>query len=255
MNFVANELRHVETLLRENKVTYRKVSSDLRLIGKYYLSQYDKQTSIELMVDFMNRVSDNGEKWRKTITSIVNDLIGKEDFELRDIEEIYITKNELDIIKSLDSELEQKYTFGLIVYCKIWNYKKKGKFVRIESTTHFAKDCDVNLNRENREKLFNRLKNKELINIPRKTGSDSVEVLCVDYEGEVGLTIPIVHIEKFIYYFYQWSGKYKVKKCQECGELILIKSKTCPPKRCNNCAKKIKNKQGEISRKCKKDNL
>lgn len=73
-----------------------------------------------------------------------------------------------------------------------------------------------------------------MINIPRKTGSDSVEVLCVDHEGEVVITIPIKHIEKFIYYFYQWSGKHKVKECQVCKDLILAKG-NASTKYCGEC--------------------
>ena len=234
MNFVANEVRYVENLLEKKQLTPRKVTKELRMIAKYYLSQHDKQTSIEMLVEFMNQVSENGNRWRKTIESIVNDLIGKQDFELRDIEEIHITESELNTIKTLDSELEQRYAFGLIVYCKIWNYKKKGKFVRIESTTHFAKDCDVNAKREDREKLFHRLKTKGLVNIPRKTGSDSVEVLFVDHEGEPSLIIPIKNVEKFIYYYYDSVNKHKVKECAVCRDLILVKGKAST-KYCDKC--------------------
>lgn len=243
MNFVANEVRYVENLLEKKQLTPRKVTKELRMIAKYYLSRHDKQTSIELLVDFINQVSDNGNRWRKTIESIVNDLIGKQDFELRDIEEIHITESELNTIKALDSDLEQRYAFGLIVYCKIWNYKKKGKFVRIDSTTHFAKDCDVRLGRDEKEKLFNRLKTKGLVNIPRKTGSDSVEVLFVDHDGEPTLVIPIKNIEKFIYYYYSWSGERKIKECAVCGELILVKGNKA--KYCNSCAKSVKNEQNK----------
>ena len=234
MNFVANEVRYVEDLLEKKQLTPRKVTKELRMIAKYYLSQYDKQTSIEMLVEFMNQVSENGNRWRKTIESIVNDLIGKQDFELRDIEEIHITESELNTIKALDSELEQRYAFGLIVYCKIWNYKKKGKFVRIESTTHFAKDCDVNVKRVDREKLFHRLKTKGLVGVPRKTGSDSVEVLFVDHEGESSLTIPIKNIEKFIYYYYDLVNKHKVKECAVCRDLILVKG-NASTKYCDKC--------------------
>lgn len=244
MNFVANEVRYVEDLLEKKQLTPRKVTKELRMIAKYYLSQHDKQTSIEMLVEFMNQVSENGNRWRKTIESIVNDLIGKQDFELRDIEEIHITESELNTIKALDSELEQRYAFGLIVYCKIWNYKKKGKFVRIESTTHFAKDCDVRLDRDAKEKLFYRLKEKGLINVPRKTGSDSVEVLFVDHEGEPSLVIPIKNVEKFIYYYYDLVNKHKVKECAVCRDLILVKGNS-PKKYCGECAKSKKNEQNK----------
>lgn len=29
------------------------------------------------------------------------------------------------------------------------------------------------------------------------------------------------------------------KQCQNCGKLIKVKSKTCPPKYCDECAEKI----------------
>ena len=36
------------------------------------------------------------------------------------------------------------------------------------------------------------------------------------------------------YYIYKGS---KVINCKECGERVLVKSKTCPPKRCKICEK------------------
>ena len=83
----------------------------------------------------------------------------------------------------------------------------------------------MNAKREDREKLFHRLKTKGLVNIPRKTGSDSVEVLFVDHEGEPSLIIPIKNVEKFIYYYYSWNGERKIKECTFCGELLLVKNK------------------------------
>ena len=238
MEFVVNEVKHVENLLKDKKVTPRKVMKELRLIVQYYLSKgYTKEETVELTVQFMNDVNGNssGEKWRKRIESTANDIISKQDYELRDIEEIHITNSELEVIKTLSSELEQKYAFGLLVYCKIWNYKKQGKFVRIESTTNFAKNVEVNAKAKDRELLFNRLQEKGLINVPRKTGSDSIEVLYVNYTDEVGITIPLEDIDKFIYYYYQWSNKGKIKRCEVCGELILTTSNRS--KYCKPCAK------------------
>ena len=44
MNFVVNEVRYVEDLLEKKQLTPRKVTKELRMIAKYYLSQHDKQT-------------------------------------------------------------------------------------------------------------------------------------------------------------------------------------------------------------------
>ena len=42
--------------------------------------------------------------------------------------------------------------------------------------------------------------------------------------------------------YYEWwkhGFKGRLVICKECGELILSKSKTCPNKRCEKCAKQL----------------
>ncbi len=239
MDFIANEKKYVEKLLNTKTLTPRKVKSDLRLIVQYYLSKgVSTNDTLEIVVHFINEVNKNksGEKWRDTISGMINDIVKKDDYKLRDIENIVITKNEWDIIKQLDKEHLKKYAFGLLVYSKIINYEKESKWVDINNTSGFAKDVKVNANSENREKYFNMLKNLGLITIAKKSGSTAIRVDLEEKNGEPYIIIPETNIDKFISYYEETKNKLTIR-CSLCGNIDTWKGKGRKPNYCSDCTK------------------
>ena len=252
MEFVVNEVKHVENLLKNKKVTPRKVMKELRLIVQYYLSKgCTKEETVELTVQFMNDVNGNssGEKWRKRIESTTNDIISKQDYELRDIEEIHITNSELEAIKSLNNDKLRRYAFGLLIRCKIINYKKHGQWVILDNTSVFLKEINVTAGGEKREKLFHELQTLGFIEITRMTGGSSIKLHYVNYLEEPVVTIPLKDINEYITYYEELVSNATIYHCLNCGvRCSWIPKKGRRPNYCRSCDKERTKKRVQKSR-------
>ena len=257
MEFVVNEVKHVENLLKNKKVTPRKVMKELRLIVQYYLSKgCTKEETVELTVQFMNDVNGNssGEKWRKRIESTTNDIISKQDYELRDIEEILITNSELEVIRSLKDDKLRRYAFGLLIRCKIINHRKHGQWVVLDNTSAFLKEIRVTAGGEKREKLFHELQILGLIEITRMTGGSSIKLHYVNYSEEPIVTIPLKDINEYITYYEELVSNATVYHCLNCGiRCSWIPKKGRRPNYCCSCDKERTKKRVQKLRGAKED--
>lgn len=227
MEVIANEVRYVENLLKNKKLTARKANKEIRLVVQYYLSNFFSiEDTTENTIEFINQVNNDnsGEKWRKTIAGMIKDLIKKNDLKLREINSVSITEKEWSVIEKLEKDYMKRYAFGLLVYSKVLNHEKESKWVVIENTSTFLKDVGVSANSENREKYFNALKKEGLITIAKKTASQAI---CVDFEEKDGIpmiTIPEEQINNFITYFEEQNG-YSVLVCPVCNNRFTLNNK------------------------------
>jgi len=60
------------------------------------------------------------------------------------------------------------------------------------------------------------------------------------------VNIPVLKISDFRelgYEYLSYIGSGKFTRCEVCGRLVRNKSKTCPPKYCNECAKRVQFQQ------------
>lgn len=252
MNFIVNERKYVEDILQSGQPNQRNTSRDLRLIAKYLLNDgmsYDDV--IMFLVKFMDSYNASGDRWRKTITGIVKDIVKQQNFYLRDIQEIRITQKELKTIKKIEwkenhslTNRLQRYAFGLLIYAKILRVKQQDGWIEISNTSVFCKDCGIKKNgtSSDKETAFNKLKQLELLEIPRLTGKLSVNLLFIDWEEhEDDIIIPLKDIENFKQYFdcFITNESYQ---CQMCHN-IYPKKTSRTPTYCEKCGKERERKR------------
>lgn len=231
-------------MVKTKELRPRGMSKDVRLLAKYLLGNgYSKDEAISYMVNFMYDTGGNGKRWKKYIEDTISQLMGLDNpnrYYLRDVTEVRITQKELESIKNLNVEFQRRYAFGLVVYCKILNGHKQDKWIQMDSTGGFAKDCKVSANGKARELLFNGLLKNGLIKTSRMSGNTSIEITFVDYDyKDDDLVIPLKHLDKFINYYYHEMNK-KEKRCyvcQECGEYVECAKGENVSKRCSNCSR------------------
>lgn len=258
MNFIVNERKYVEDILQSGQPNQRNTSRDLRLIAKYLLNDgmsYDDV--IMFLVKFMDSYNASGDRWRKTITGIVKDLVKQQNFYLRDIQEIRITQYELSIIKDIEwsedirlNDRLRRYAFGLLVYAKVLRTKQKDGWVEINNTSVFCKDCGIKKNgtSSDKETAFNKLKQLGLVDIPRLTGKTSVNVLFIDWEEhDDDVIIPLKDIENFKQY-YEWFILKDSFQCKMCLE-VFVDEGSSYKKYCDKCKKERKKKHNDKRRK------
>lgn len=261
MNFIVNEKMYVEKILESGEPSQRNTSRDLKLIAKYLLNNsIGQEEVINYIVQYMDNYNASGGRWKKTITGIVKDIVKQNNYYLRDIQEVRITQKEINTIKNIHWEKDRRlndrlrrYVFGLIVYVKILRTKKKDGWVRIENTLVFTRDCGIKKSggAVERETPFHYLQDLGLIQIGRLTGSDSLNVLVVDWEeNDDDVIIPLQHIESFeLYYSYLITGNNF--KCCECNGIFEIQGSRTP-KFCQECSKQRKRNRDTEYRKKKK---
>ena len=254
MNFIINEKMHAEKLMETGDISQRKTSRDLKYIAKYLLGNgFSEDYTISYLIDFMNNYNNSGSRWKNTIIGIVKDIKKQNNYFLRDINEIRITQNEINAIKNInwfDTRLNdrmKRYAFGLIVYAKILRQKQKDGWVRIDNTSVFCDDIGVKKqNVEIREKTFNKLQELGLLETPRKTGSDSIKVLFVDWEEhDDDIIIPLNRIEEFKEYYEVCITKTKFI-CEECGMMFDTTKRN--PRYCELCMKEREKRRAKNNR-------
>lgn len=250
MNFIVNEKKYVEDILQSGQPNQRNTSRDLRLIAKYLLNDgMSYEDVIMFLIKFMDSYNASGDRWRKTITGIVKDIVKQQNFYLRDIQEIRITQYELDTIREIEwsedvrlNDRLRRYAFGLLVYTKVLRTKQKDGWVEVSNTSVFCQDIGVKKqSAELREGTFNKLKQLELVEIPRLTGKLGINLLFIDWEEhEDDIIIPLKNIENFKQY-YEWFILKDSFQCKMCLD-IHPKEGTRTPKYCSKC-RKIRGKE------------
>lgn len=249
MNFIVNERKYVEDILQSGQPNQRNTSRDLRLITKYLLNDgMSYEDVIMFLIKFMDSYNASGDRWRKTITGIVKDIVKQQNFYLRDIQEIRITQKELSVIANIDWEDNirlndrlQRYAFGLLVYAKVLRTKQKDGWIEISNTSVFCKDCGIKKNgtSSDKETAFNKLKQLGLVDIPRLTGKTSVNVLFIDWEEhDDDVIIPLKDIENFKQY-YECYVTCESFQCTLCGK-IERKTTRQAKKYCDLCREEKK---------------
>lgn len=252
MNFIINEKLHAEKLMETGDISQRKTSRDLKYIAKYLLGNgFSEEYTISYLIDFMNNYNNSGSRWKNTIVGIVKDIRKQNNYFLRDINEIRITQNEINTIKNInwdgqDRDRLMRYAFGLVVYAKILRQKQKDGWVKMDNTSVFCKDVDIRPGTtKEREITFNKLQELGLLETPRKTGSDSIKVLFVDWEEhDDDIIIPLDKIEEFKEYYEVCITETKFI-CEDCGDIFYIKERK--PKYCENCVKERKRRYAKES--------
>lgn len=257
MDIIANEVRYVEQLLKNKQLTPRKATKEIRLVVQYYLSKgFAQEEVLNLTIKFINEVNRDGSgcRWQRTINGMIKDITKKNDLQMREVDEVVVTKKEIEVIKQLSNKRERKYAWGLLVLCKIINHGKQSQWVTIDNASAFCKFIGLRISTANdRELVFNGLKDKGLV-VNSKMNKTSMKLLFVEDEGEMVYSFPTYNkatmqenykTNAMFLYNLIFDGA-KTYQCKHCGcyEKVEKRSK---PMYCPTCAELKKRKRGVFS--------
>ena len=217
----------------------KKPSETLRRIARYYRDLgYDKRKTRRALEDFLV-ACDNTISIPKWADSIEFALSYSSKRPAINIDSIIVTRQELDIIDSLDGVMLQRLAFTILCVAKYWD-------AATGNTTHWvnSKDSDImrmaniNTSIKRQSAMYHTLYNAGLIRFSRKVDNTNVQV-CFIADGA-----PAVEVKDFRNLGYQYArqkdpGKYLV--CDGCGIVV----KRCnnatgrPQKYCRDCAAEI----------------
>jgi hypothetical protein len=162
-----------------------------------------------------------------------------------------IFKNEMEIINSVEDENARNLLFILLVYYK-WAITQQQLFFFSKHNNAkmvITNDMDVwkyagimKLRVADRYRLCNQLISKGLyVEDNFKSNNYFYLPFASDACDSEEIAICISNYDNILGELYYYNDKEHYKRCSECG--VVIKKTRSPKKYCDDCAKKVKNKQ------------
>lgn len=258
LGLILNESEIVNDILCYDKLSEKHFTCINLLIKYYYINNVtDKLDIQERTIKDMERcdIEFKRARWEEIIKKAINKFFkdrkkfGNE-VEMVDIENVKITKSELDKITELKDKKFQKVAFILLVYAKITNIinKRSGGWIN-QSFNNIFKEAKVSVRGNNKQMMLHELSKMEYLTVCKNNNKTSLKVNYIDDDSEV-----IIELKDFngvIHEYLKYIGE-KWKRCKECNEWILQKSnrkaycKKCLLKKQKEWEKTSKNSKKQV---------
>ena len=231
-----NEYTYAENLLNKQDLKAcdlgDKPSSTLNLLARYYreIGKNDDEIK-ELLSDFLNRCLKDKYKESKWIDSIFYQVIKSKKYNLKKVDNVIVTKSEMEIIQSVKGKSRQKVLFTLLILAKYYNAvsDKNKNWTNLEYKKIF-KLANVQLSIQNQALLINDLYNCGFVNVSKNVGKPNIQVNFVDNESDTVLTI--TRLKDLGKEYLMFCGEDYIR-CQKCG--TLVKNYKNTNKYCKTC--------------------
>ena len=236
MDIIMNEYTYAENLLNKQDLKAcdlgDKPSSTLNLLARYYreIGKNDDEIK-ELLSDFLNRCLKDKYKESKWIDSIFYQVTKSKKYNLKKVDNVIVTKSEMEIIQSVKGKSRQKVLFTLLILAKYYNAvsDKNKNWTNLEYKKIF-KLANVQLSIQNQALLINDLYNCGFVNVSKNVGKPNIQVNFVDNESDGVLTI--TRLKDLGKEYLMFCGEDYIR-CQKCG--TLIKNYRNTNKYCKTC--------------------
>lgn len=231
---VLNEREYAEDCLR-NSTLKEKPSYTLDVLAKYYyhVKGFKKKKISELLTDFADRnfeyYHDSRAFWDARIESVSSNARNRT---LHEINEVWITENELSAIEAISDPDLERLAFTLLCLAKYNHAKNKNNDYWVnQSAKEIFSLARVTCRAKDRPLYLNKLVVRKMLGYAKRNDNTSVRVTYVDEDSPKALCISDFRELGYEYMFYK-GGNFT--RCQECG--ILIKdTKNHNRKFCKNC--------------------
>ena len=231
-----NEYTYAENLLNKQDLKAcdlgDKPSSTLNLLARYYreIGKNDDEIK-ELLSDFLNRCLKDKYKESKWIDSIFYQVVKSKKYNLKKVDNVIVTKSEMEIIQSVKGKSRQKVLFTLLVLAKYYNAvsDKNKNWTNLEYKKIF-KLANVQLSIQNQALLINDLYNCRFVNVSKNVGKPNIQVNFIDNESDTVLTI--ARLKDLGKEYLMFCGEDYIR-CQKCG--TLVKNYRNTNKYCKTC--------------------
>lgn len=239
MKLIGNEVKYSEKHLLNKTVEDKRnpvktvviLIKYFFLIKEYTISQIKKEIKQFLQdaeVELDDKYLDDLIKTNTSAKTTINEL-----------KSISVTQAEMDTIKELGTtEQQRKVLFVLLCWYKIkvgLGYTDDGT-VKVDYTNLNA-EAHVSMSKAKREEMLTYFYECGLIGLGMGQMAKKIKLFYVNNDSPVIMTITEFDCLDVYYQWWKNGLKGKLIICKECGDLVLSKSKTCPSKYCEDCAK------------------
>lgn len=231
MMILNEELYAKNLLLGKNK----DVKSTVKKIG--YITRYNAQIlnksekdNYISTVQWMNKHQDNFDE--SSYSNVISNAIkAAKKMPLYKVDGIFITKNEINIIKSLNNIREEKLLFVLLCMAKQQSEVFKFTDGLVKYTiTDLCKSARISVPADEREYILHDILIKGLISCPKKNDTKCLRVNFIEENGEAELVLNETDCQELAYVYLKWKNGSGFKRCRRCGRLMNSRNKKdlCP---------------------------
>lgn len=222
---VLNEKVYAEECLKKKSLNDKPFFT-LSILAKYYYHHYGyrKARITELLTDFMEKYYPkyecNKAMWNESIEKIAKNA-GK--YTLFEIDGVWITDAELEIIRNIHNTVLERLAFTLLCLAKLGNIKneKNNGWVNNVAKEVFSLariSCTVSERYEALGKLYE----LSLLEFPKRIDNLSCRVTYINDDSEKRLFIS--DYRELGYEYRKYNGE-NYARCQECGKLFKVSEK------------------------------
>ncbi len=238
MKIILNEKQILDKAINEKKI-YDKPMVTIRLLIKYYFSIGQKKRQVydsvnSFLKENMHLYAEA--KWQKNIDKAIVDINKSKKFDMFVVNKVTIFKDEMDKIKTIDNFRLEKLAFTLLVYSKIYNQMNCNSTNWVNAPLKdIFKDAKITVKKADQDIMIHKLKNLELVHIPKKVDCINIKLLYAYDNGEVAFEIS--DFRDFVLNYDRYFNTDKYGYCKNCNKIMKVNNNK--QKYCDECAKEI----------------
>lgn len=239
---VLNETTWVEEALKSPEFGDQPFER-FRRIARYYLDSGYTDDEVRDKLDMYLIMCDPTASLVKWADFLDNALSIAKRRALVDVNEVTVTKSEMDILETIKQKQARRLAFTLLCLAKYWTaVNQQQDYWVADSDSEIMKLANIKTSVKKQSKMFHDLYEMGLLEFSKRVDNTSVRVTFVDDESE-----PVLHIDDFRnlgYQYMQYTGVDCVQ-CDNCGLIMRAPSGTGgrPLKYCGRCAVEIASQQ------------
>lgn len=244
MSIILNETKQARFILEKGEVG-NKPSSTLFLLGKYYSQkeQLNPEQTFCKLNEFMEQhyKNYNSALWE----SIIEDIAKKAaKYSLQEINNVPVTRSELDHIQTMEPVKYQKLLFTMLCHAKLYNMRSEHNNGWVNtSIQELYKLARVTVKYKKDKFLYlNDMEQAGLISFSNQNDNVNIRINFVDMDGEA--VFQVEDFRELGYEYLHYIGDGTFTPCIQCGRLIKKTNNKC--RYCSDCAKIRKNQQNKM---------
>ena len=241
---ILNEEQYAKDLYDGKKQDVKSIMSKIRYITRYLVHSAHKsdkdayQDTVQWLKKHHSNFDESG------YSNVISDAIkAAPKYPFYIIDNLKITRSELETISSMNNLRAEKILFVLL--CMAKQQSMSNGFINglvKYSITDLCKMARVSVPADDREYILYEIVKCGLLGYPKKNNTQCLIVNFINID-EVVLELNEMDCQELAYVYLRWKNKGNgYTQCQQCHRLMK-QSKTKPKKYCEECAKEVQKEQ------------
>ena len=244
---ILNEAKYAQDIYTGKDMGIKSIMTRIRHVTRHLIHS-EQQNDEDVYMNTINWLKKHQDNFDESCYSnIISDAIKKaHKYPFYVINNIQISRSELESISSLDNLRAEKILFVLLCMAKQQRLSNGFTNGLVKySITDVCKMARVSVPAEDREYIFHQILKNGLIDIPKKNDTKCLIVNFINFD-DIVLELNEIDCQELAYVYLNWKNKGKgYTRCQKC-ERWMKQSKTKPKKYCEECAKETQTEQKRL---------